>query len=292
FFTLNYRFDEQTVLWTEIQNTGHSIIFILLSFLLAQCFRLWGVAGVGRQVLYALLLCIFLSLVTEFAQQFTQRDGNIYDFIRDIAGTAIGLCIYFLIQSSTLHSRWFAHTIMFSLIVLMLSAALWPLSINAWHTWQRNQSFPVLFDFEKGWHETYIDVNNAKLEIRTEEASDIPFAFVEIGEGAYPGLRFHEPFEDWRGFAFLRLEIESLETEPFDMTIRIHDDLHNNEFDDRFNQKLFVVSGMNSYKISLNRVHLGPAGRTMNMSEIKNVNLFTVRPSKPIRFKLHKFELQ
>ena len=77
----------------------------------------------------------------------------------------------------------------------------------------------------------------------------------------------------WREFQFesLTFVIHSVQPNPFQLVLRIHDRLHNQEHADRFNRSLLVMQGENRFRIPLAEIRNAPVGREMDMTRITGV---------------------
>jgi hypothetical protein len=60
------------------------------------------------------------------------------------------------------------------------------------------------------------------------------------------------------------------------LTFRVHDDQHNQEYNDRFNQSFVIQQGMNNISIGLADIKHAPETRVLNMGKVSGVQLFMV----------------
>ena len=69
------------------------------------------------------------------------------------------------------------------------------------------------------------------------------------------------------------------------LTLRIHDKYHvalnnpqRNQYQDRFNQAINLQQGWNHLSISIQQIKSGPAKRSLDVSKIKSVGIFSTEP--------------
>jgi hypothetical protein len=101
----------------------------------------------------------------------------------------------------------------------------------------------------------------------------------------YPGIRIEEPYADWRGFSRFRVDVYSEWPTVRSLVIRIDDAHHTNEYEDRFNQAVTILPGLNHIVIPLDDIRQAPVGRELDLSAIKAIRLFAISP--PEEFSLY-----
>jgi hypothetical protein len=98
---------------------------------------------------------------------------------------------------------------------------------------------------------------------------------VELGADEFPGVAFHEPVPDWRGYRTLIIDVANPAAEPLDLVVRVHDRYHNRTFNDRFNRNYPLAAGeRRTLRISLEDIRHGPRQRLMDMAHISDITLF------------------
>ena len=73
-------------------------------------------------------------------------------------------------------------------------------------------------------------------------------------------------------------------TEPLALTLRINDVAHDRSehaYNDRYNTRLILEPGFNTFTRNLADIENAPADRTMDMSQIRRMGLFAVRLPEP-----------
>jgi hypothetical protein len=133
----------------------------------------------------------------------------------------------------------------------------------------RNGQFPVLADFHSRI-ELYWTVS-----IGVRRAIDGDALLVDLLAEESPGVSFHEPVPDWRGFKTLAIDVENPDAAPLDLHVRVHDRRHRREFHDRFNRGFELAPRQRrTLRIPLEDIRNGPRDRRMDMAHISDITLF------------------
>ncbi|HVP07320.1 MAG TPA: VanZ family protein [Candidatus Acidoferrum sp.] len=278
-------------LWGEIFNAGHaplfgvvSVIFLLLSINLLH-------RRLNSRIKHYLLVagvCLFLGVATEIIQGFIGRDADVVDTLRDVAGFSafLGIVATFdpWLTSPQLRNSEIRKTYIRSVGLLLLFVAATPILISASAYYQRDREFPVLCSFELPKEQYFQETHSLQMEITDPPAAWTIMAGHKVAKltfepADYPGVTFSEPYPDWTGYSRLSFGIFSPQNHPVDLYIRINDSHHNFELNDRFNSRLDVNPGANSFSIPLDSVRLAPVGRQMDMKKIAQIILFAASPA-------------
>lgn len=88
--------------WISPDKLVHIIMYSVLVFVFLRGLRKQNSnRGISKKTIYLVLsISIVFGGITEVLQNivFIRRDGNVYDFLADIVGCAIGLMVYLLYQ--------------------------------------------------------------------------------------------------------------------------------------------------------------------------------------------------
>lgn len=88
--------------WLTPDKAVHIFIFGVQAFLLLTAFLEQDLSSQNRFVFRSIILSgtIFFALLTEVLQAyvFIGRNGNVYDFIADVAGVGVGFLAYILLN--------------------------------------------------------------------------------------------------------------------------------------------------------------------------------------------------
>jgi len=283
-----------TLLWRELQNTGHTVLFAVLA-LLALCS--YGTAVPARRqrswqgYLAAGTVCLLCGVGVEIVQLTAGGDADAIDVLRDLAGilVALGGCACLdprLARAGTplLHSAF--RTGLLTLTTGLGIAGLYPLASLAWAYHQREQAFPVIIDPAAAWARPFLQLQHASLDPVTDPSVCAStrtghLARLRLAPVPFAGFSVIEPRPDWSGHELLILDIFSVQPAPLELTLRIHDARHNQVYADRYNRLLTLSQGHNRIRVALAEVRDAPAGREMDMSNIAGVMLFAANADSP-----------
>lgn len=289
-----------TLLWRELQNTAHTIVFAIMTLAFMGILRGVFSFALNKAIIsyvFAATVLVIVAVLTELGQLLTQREPSLSDIVRDLGGVLIGLGLYTAIDPCFM-ALWKRQSYVLQIGAIILSscllvASLLPVLNLAYAYVQRNQAFPVIIDFQAGWAQPFLGFNQAV--IQRIDAPDI-LASVNVDQhhqqvseltldrGSYPGISIIEPYPDWSGYKTLTLDIYSPQVLAYSLVLRINDSQHDQAYSDRFNQALTVNQGMNRFRIPLLNVQHAPAEREMDMRHISNATLFMMNIDGPVKF--------
>lgn len=241
----------------------HVPVFACVAIGLFHAFGDWR-SNVNKSLL-AFSTCILLAVLSEAAQIPTSRDASWADIISNVTGAAIGLLAIPTV-TDRIHVKILGR--MGALILLVISAL--PVITVTLTYIERDKLFPVIYN----------EVWPRQTEFMSQEAMTIDFRNVH---------------PDWRGYRSLALDIEVFTTEAFNLTVRVHDrpHLHGRQpYSDRFNRQLSLESGRSIIEIPLADVEAGPAQRSMDLSKIDGLVLFSEEDERRHNVRLHRIWLR
>lgn len=168
---------------------------------------------------------------------------------------------------------------------LATALVLWQLSGLVGHGLahvHRIQQFPVLSNFEnvrdlEAWRGPSERVNNPVREGHYSLA-------MHFGTERFSSVGSYVLHRDWRGYQELVFDLYNPYESALPIVLRINDRQHEQDgprYADRFNRRLIVQPGWNEYRIALEDVRMAPKGRTMNLAEIQQVQLFVQALEQP-----------
>ena len=264
-FDSNHRFT------AALKNWGHVAVFFLASHLLLDVLRDW--IGQRRLRLIGIaLFCLGIGVGIELIQPYFGRDRSLLDLLYD--GVGIGAALLFHLANEV-RKKVFRGL---GCIVLILSA-MQPVYFGTM-VLARSWAVPYLAGFERFWEQDiWRAQEDSSAQIEANPAGG-HWLRVEMQRGAYPGVAFPEIHHDWQGYRSLALRVFSPQAQT--LTLRIHDKKHNNDYDDRYNQRLSIQPGINDLVIPLNDVASAPKNRRMDLSQIQNLMLFAVSPEQSL----------
>jgi hypothetical protein len=102
-----------------------------------------------------------------------------------------------------------------------------------------------------------------------------------LPRGTYPGVRFLDFENDWRGFDTLALAVRNEGAEAVELVVRVDDRESGEEFGNRYNGVFSLAPGENSIRIPLEEIRRGPASRALDLSHIEQFLIFLRNGSDP-----------
>jgi hypothetical protein len=151
----------------------------------------------------------------------------------------------------------------------------------------RNGEFPVLADFHSRI-ELYWTMS---IGVHREVVGDA--LEVKFGAQDSPGVAFHEPVADWRRYKILAIDVENPGDAPLKLGVRVHDRLHNFEYNDRFN-RIFELAPKErrNLRILIEDIQHGPKERLLDLAQISDITLFKARAAGSDRLRVYTLRLE
>ncbi|MDH3719375.1 MAG: VanZ family protein [Planctomycetota bacterium] len=274
----------------------HVPLFALLSALAYTLF-------VGNQTrhrwLFTVVIWCFLAsfgIVAEWLQAHVGRSASAHDAFANAAGAAAGL--FWVIGRRSPHpARRVAMNV--GVVGLILAAFTYPLLVLL-DVYLVHRSFPVLASFEQPlelWRWTPL---NAKLQRSPKYATNGSWSLrIDWHVAKYPAAALSLPARDWTPYEELVFDIvwdasdSVATTETLLVIVKVQDEQHNDEYQDRFHQQVTLRPGQPAeVRVPLMRVAYAPQDRVMDMSRIDKVELFTVRPQTRLTLYLDNMRLE
>lgn len=254
---------------------GHVLAFGVWSGLLLST-ALLARATFLHQCAAILAFCLIAGAATEGVQSLTGGDAAIGDVLRDVLGGVLALVWAAPAWASRPRSMRGAAR---GTSVVLLLVALWPLAAATSDEWLARTAFPVLADFETPFELGRWE-GDAQIAIDRSQAAHGRAALrVELGTSTYSGLALIHFPRNWTGYRYLCLEVLNPSTEELDLLRRLHDGEHDRRgptFTDRYNTMFRLRPGWNALRIDLADVARAPAGRMMDMQDIRALILFSM----------------
>lgn len=223
-------------------------------------------------------LCFLIGGSAETFQYFFNRDASLYDLFRDSLGAFSGILLFISIDTAIHLNRVTKRFLMTAgfLVLLFLSFSFLK---SVYYTLEAKREFPQLFSFEHTWESLFISCNNATLENispkglwNSNESNAV--TRITLGNGKYPGIIFEDFYPDWSSMDTFKMSIFCPIDTCFVLDLRINDSKHNDEGHDRYNAKLSIHQGENTWSIPTNIIKAAPAGREMDLSKVAAIVLF------------------
>lgn len=278
------------ILWFEIQNAAHFLVFFLASWLCMGVFRLHeghSTPVPARRYWQVLIWGALLGGLTEGLQFFLPRDADAIDFLRNIAGLVAALVIYRMAdlyrhqQALSLRDHLLLSLGAVAALAALASVAGWAVSYI-----ERDNKFPLLADFEARPWPSFVTSKGGRL--RWVPA---PTAFTGLADGrtlevgfygeGWPGFEIREPFPDWRGFSSLQIAVMNPAKIDRTLHLRIDDDQYSDGYNDRYNGVFTIAPGPHLLVIDIDEIRRGPRDRPLNLAAIRTMIIFSSAEDSP-----------
>jgi hypothetical protein len=284
---------ERTLFWDALFDVGHVPLFGLLALAALRLLRARVPRMLPGQVWWVAFGTVAAAgVLTELLQTLqSNREPSIGDFSRDLAGAGaflLGAVAFPRLAGGTSSApapRIRRAALAGAVLLVLLSGGQFAGTVAVLAV--RQASMPTLFALDGSWWErrlvrpgTSTLTPNARPPALPAGFSE-PLARLDLKPARYPGVTLDEPFPDWRGYERLRFTVVSDLDAPLRLTIRVHDALHDQRFEDRFNRTLTIAPGVNRLVIPLADIRTAPDRREMDMSRIRGIILFGDRLSAP-----------
>jgi VanZ family protein len=296
---------ERTLLWDAAFDVGHVPLFGLLALAALRLLRVRrpGMPA-GRAWWSAFGLTVAIGAATELIQ-FSQpnREPSVGDFARDTAGA--GAFLLAAAVSPRLggggappfsRTRGRRSALIVAGVLLAISGA--QLAATLAVLAGRDAAMPTLVRFDGAWWERpLVRPGHSRLTPGARPGGlppgfGEPLVRMDLQMATYPGVSVREPHPDWRGYRRLVFTVVSDLDAPTVLTLRVHDALHDQRYEDRFNRGLKILPGVNRVVIPLDDIRTAPDGRDMDMSRIRGIAIFGHSPAAPTHVFLGPLRLE
>jgi VanZ family protein len=260
---------------------GHILFFSILGYLILLNWPKCSETTFLRQGIFVIFIVICLGGVVELAQTGSDRTPDILDLIRDIIGGLVAISFWAPARKTISIARL---RIWQAISATLVAMAFFPLTTAILDEITALKQFPVLADFESRFE---IDrwTGDAEFSIDHEIYYHGKASLkIELNTSLYSGVGLKYFPENWQHYNELQLSIFNPDSEPIQLTCRIHDRQHTQGlqlYEDRFNRKFSISSGWNLIRIQLNQIENAPRKRKMAINQIQGLGIFATNLSKP-----------
>jgi hypothetical protein len=274
-----------TRLCEELFNAGHAPLFGVVALILLNLGSVVSTSlssSLYKRYVFAGLTALFLGIALELLQSASGSDAEFSDVLRDAEGIVSFLSIAAILDRSrpaAIASRRVRLPIMIGAVLIFLTAFI---SVALWaHAYlDRNAAFPTLASFDTEVGCRFFSVEDARIDRVPCPSEWNPARHDAVGEitfypAHYSTVILDEPYSDWTGYSFLEISLFSPPSDSLRLTVRVHDKQHNDEFSDRFNATYRLAPGASRITIPLESIAESPVTRSMDISAIAGVALFT-----------------
>jgi len=271
------------VLQRDLRDALHAPGFVIITVVVFFCIR--RAVNARHPYSVAFGICVALAVVAEGSQFFGSRDADFGDLAADGLGILAGLLIGGLLngdfRSGFRHGPYRLLAITCGILLSLL--VVFPLADAGYAIAAQRSVFPRLADFETRW-EQRLYAGSLVRGLKIVPSPGIAFhtgertALLNLSRASVPGLKLF-PYSDWSGFEELVFTVASASASPIEIILRIHDQEHNNEHDDRYNQRFVVPVEPLTIRIALSDIAARPAKRKLDLRNIDAIIIFVSSPT-------------
>lgn len=263
----------------EAHNAGHVIVFAIVGFLLRPL--LSARFSIMAAIAMTLLVATILGALTEAVQALLGGDPSLGDLLRDLWGTIVGVTAS--LASQAIAGRRARALQALAAVGMMLG--LLPLALTVIGYQQREARLPVLLDANVAASLAYARIGSAERVPSDRHVVTIPARWasattesaleIRLDEGPWPGLSIAEPSPDWRGHRALSIELVNPQPQPLDLELRLDDATSGNDSRQRHDESFQVAAHARQIiEIPLHRIVMTPAGRSLDLSQIRKLVVY------------------
>lgn len=289
-FLLFYNFPKSSSrIIEEITSFGHLPLFGVVALV-----SFWGLSQAssiyGNYFKSWIIACLIGALTECIQALIPYRHFRLGDIYTDALGAAVFLNLLY-INRNGLNYRYII--LMISGLSLLVLIRAYPIFTATVDTRNMKSSLPILSSFESPFEMSrfsgkYKAMNRVELHA-TEGKYSLK---VTLNPGEYPGISMNYFQNDWRGYRNLSFDTFVEGDAPIEITVRVNDKEHNDEYTDRFNKSFLLLPGVNHIIIDLKDIMKAPKGRVMDMAEITNICIFAYRLKEHRTVYFDNFRLQ
>jgi VanZ family protein len=232
-----------------------------------------------RRLVTSFVITAAIGLLGEIVQRFGSRDADPHDLLRDLAGAGVA-CLLIAAWPTTLARRIAA----LAVALVLVATACYPLISWIDVLRQRDTQVPQLATFDDDWELLLWQARWARLTLAEPPpewtSARGRVAKLDMRTTEFPGMSSLEIHPNWSHHETLVIDFYN-PGEPLKLSLRVHDQAHNQHYEDRFNTMVRLPGGPTQARIPLARIHDAPEGRTMDMAHIKGLVMYSYRLARP-----------
>ncbi len=256
---------------SSIGDIVHAPLFAALAAMLAAfCGPRLSIARPLTFVMVWVFMCV-VGVGIEWLQPLTGRQSSWQDAWADTWGALAGVVWVYSYQVDS-HKRKVAYAISSCVLLVAVARPIYVLYDVAVQHWE----LPMLASFESSREMQRWTWYSADARRDTLHATHGGYSLrLELHADQYSGLILQDPVADWSPYDSLELDVWLGGDRPLDLVVKIEDQRHNMQHDDRFHHVAHLRPGHNRVTIRLADVEAAPRGRKLNLRRIRRLSLFT-----------------
>jgi VanZ family protein len=271
----------QSRLLDEILNYGHIFLFGFISLGISRVIGMRTWPNLDKIVYFRSgIITFLLGFLSECIQtQIPNRTFGLNDLFNDTLGAATFLVLAYTFQTGIMRRTLILlRSIVLSIIIIMT----YPIGITALDSWNMARDFPILSSFESTLElSRWKDIESSSQRMKIHATNGIYSYQTRLHPGMFPGISMEYMMSDWKDYRELSFDTFLEGTKPLNITVRINDKEHNDEFLDRYNKQFTLQPGRNHTIVVLNDVRKAPQGREMDMADISIICIFAYNLDEP-----------
>ncbi|MFO0915453.1 MAG: hypothetical protein U0795_20995 [Pirellulales bacterium] len=275
--------------WDVTWDTGHVLIFGVISAALALALRMWGLRPSFAYGIAAAASIGVGGLLEIIQRGIAHRSAEWIDFINDVLGTAAALLIVITFDRAVRLGPWQRRWCRWGAVALV-AVSLLPM-VSIWNDYRiRTRIWPTLLVAAEPSSLRFVRWPGCEVSRTTpppgwptqaETPADRVFR-IEFVWGDWPQFSLFEPVADWSQFDAVELPLWLAGDRPEQVELRIDDAHHNYQYDDRFNRSLMLQPGWQTVRVRLADVEHGPRHRLLDLRQVAYVSLYLNHPTRPV----------
>jgi hypothetical protein len=207
-----------------LHKSAHPIVFAAIALIYIKLARTNG-GDWWKPYFRAFGVVLVCGAGTEILQSFFDRDPLLEDVVRDATGGSASLAIASLVQRSAL-MRPMVRLAVWLLATAASFAAALPLLWCVCAYANRDLLFPTILEYRSPLDTYFVKVWTGRVSgvrLPDEWAVHPDEKAIKISlENGKPGIRFYEPYPDWRGYGTVSVEATNPNAMPVDLVVRLN----------------------------------------------------------------------
>ena len=279
-------------------DTSHMVLFAAISLSIYKTLQYSKKFFLSSSIL-TIVISFTLIILIEIIQPIIDRTRSIEDVLFGMIGVLISV---FWCKYSPRITK-FTHKIIFAASLVMVSIIAGNNALLEWYAvYWRDQNMPVLGTFENnietklwlaygGSENKKTTAHRIKINNKTNNKIQSYALRITTVPGQWSGVVYHAGDLDWSIFQVLSFDIFNPE-DAYNLGMRIDDSGPSNEYGQRYNRKIEVKNGWNTFRIPLEEIENNVSDGDFNSQQIRKLLIFAGADDPERRFYLDNVRLK
>jgi len=248
---VNFHLPGNTLFWNSLQNSGHTIAFLLATILTLKSIALTKLASTTAYLL-ALTLLFLIGTLIELVQHLSGRGVSASDLLLNTIGIVIGAC-FFIASDKRTNAKLSLKVSMFILAIVLTGWVMYkPTHYLISNTFAPD--IPKLMDFDFIGASAKIRGYGSDIEIATHTEqwpeNQSKSAKVTFKPGKWSSMRVLEAAENWNGYEWFTFKVLNKNTTEIKLMIRVDDQSINHVDHSHMSTRRQIPIGTSTVRIS------------------------------------------